>query len=62
MSGNQATSSPHVLTCPRRGLLCECLECKPPVCLCNLIRACHTESPEAVRVAFFNAMSVANEH
>ena len=46
----------HVESCPRYGLLCECEDCLPPVCLCDLIEACILGSPEDVRMAFFDAV------
>jgi len=46
----------HVETCPRRGLLCECRDCLPPLCLCALIRACKGDDAEAVRIAFYAAV------
>jgi hypothetical protein len=56
MSGNSGTSRPHVETCPRRGLLCECRDCLPPLCLCALVRACQGDDAEAVRIAFYAAV------
>jgi hypothetical protein len=59
MSGNSGTSRPHVDGCPRRGLSCECRDCLPPVCLCDLIRACQTGTPEDVRITFYAAVEAA---
>jgi len=50
----------HVNVCPRYGLLCECHDCRPPVCLCNLVRACRTDDPEAVRITFYAAIVAAS--
>jgi hypothetical protein len=49
----------HVETCPRRGLLCECRDCLPPLCLCDLVRACQGDDAEAVRIAFYAAVEAA---
>jgi len=46
----------HAPTCPRYGLLCECRDCLPPLCLCALIRACKGDDSEAVRIAFYAAV------
>lgn len=46
----------HVRTCPRYGLLCECSACHPPICLCDLVRACAGDNAETVRRAFYDAV------
>ena len=60
MNGNSGTSRPHVDTCPRFRLLCECRDCNPPICLCDLISACWAEDAEAVRIAFYAAVEAAS--
>jgi len=56
MSDSVKVTNEHVNSCPRYGLLCECEDCSPPVCLCDLIEACILGSPEDVRMAFFDAV------
>ena len=46
----------HIDVCPRYGVLCECPDCMPPVCLCTLIRACISGTPEDVRISFYAAV------
>ena len=46
----------HIYGCPRYGLLCECSDCAPPICLCKLIQACTSGTPEDVRIAFYAAV------
>lgn len=46
----------HETLCPRYGILCECVDCLPPICLCNLIRACTSGTPEDVRITFYDAV------
>ena len=46
----------HETLCPRYGVLCECADCLPPICLCNLIRACTTGTPEDIRITFYDAV------
>jgi hypothetical protein len=46
----------HIYGCPRYGLLCECSECSPPICLCKLIQACVGGTAEEVRIAFYAAV------
>jgi hypothetical protein len=49
----------HAPTCPRFGLLCECRDCLPPICLCALIRACKVGDAEEVRITFYAAVQAA---
>ena len=49
----------HRTLCPRFGLLCECDKCAPPLCLCKLIVACVSGTPEDVRIAFYAAVDAA---
>ena len=46
----------HRTLCPRFGLLCECDKCAPPLCLCKLIVACISGTPEDVRISFYAAV------
>lgn len=46
----------HLPVCPQYSLLCTCSHCYPPPCLCAVAFAVKGGDPDALRLAFWDAV------